>query len=132
MATKGGVAVKVEVRAVETVVNAETKIVALDATNAGELITMFEANKASKALLEKEYESLQEQIYTLLGYKKLGKKWIGSAEEGTLGGVAVVKVGTQTRNTFDREAFVQANPAMLDEVEKFTTPSTNTVLKTVR
>lgn len=123
---------KVLVREVATEIVADTNIVILDDTAAAELITRFEANKANSALLEKEYAQLQEQIYNLLGYTKLGKKWIGTAEEGTIGGVAVVKVGTQRRTSFDREAFVQANPELLAEVEKFTTASKNTVLKTVR
>ena len=123
---------KVKVREVTTEIVADTKVVILDDTNAGEIIARYEANKANAALIEKEHAQLQEQIYTMLGYTKLGKKWIGTAQEGTLGGVAVVKVGTQSRTSFDREAFVQANPELLDEVEKFTSASTNTVLKTVR
>ena len=123
---------KVLVREVATEIVADTKIVLLDGTNAGDLITRFEANKANKALLEKEYETLQAEIYAHLGYTKLGKKWIGTAEEGTIDGVPVVKVGTQNRVSFDKEAFVQANPSLLAEVEKFSTTSTNTVLKTVR
>lgn len=126
------VTAKVKVREVTTEIVADTKVVILDDTNAGEVITRYEALKATAALIEKEHAQLQEEIYIMLGYKKLGKKWIGTAEEGTIGGVAVVKVGTQSRTSFDREAFVQANPELLNEVEKFTSASTNTVLKTVR
>jgi hypothetical protein len=129
---KGTVATKVVVRETTTELKAETKVVSLDNTNAKELLEKFEANKVNKATLEAEYKALQAEIYALLGYKKVGEKWIGIAEEGTLEGVSVVKVGTQTRQNFNKEKFLQENPHLLELVESFTEPSTNTVLKTVR
>lgn len=128
----GKVETKVVVRETTTELKAETKIVSLDTTNAKELLEKFEANKVNKATLEAEYKSLQAEIYALLGYKKVGDKWIGVAEEGTLEGVSVVKVGTQTRQNFNKEKFLQENPDLLELVEKFTETNTNTVLKTVR
>jgi hypothetical protein len=95
-------------------------------------IEKFEANKADKATLEAQYKSLQAEIYSLLGYKKVGDKWIGVANEGTIDGVSVIKVGTQTRTNFDKEKFLQENPELLPLVEAFSSESTNTVLKTTR
>lgn len=129
---KGTVATKVAVRETTTELKAETKVVSLDETNAKDLLEKFEANKVNKATLEAEYKALQAEIYALLGYKKVGDKWIGVVEEGTIEGVSVVKVGTQTRQTFNKEKFLQENPHLLDLVETFTETNTNTVLKTVR
>ena len=129
---KGVVDTVVAVRTTTTTIKNDTKIIALDQTNAKELLEKFEANKADKATLEAQYKSLQSEIYALLGYKKVGDKWIGVANEGTIDGVSVVKVGTQTRTNFDKEKFLQENPALLPLVEAFTSESTNTVLKTTR
>lgn len=132
MLPKGSVAVKVKIRESEITITDEVKVVSLDKTNAVELLIEFEANKVAKATLEAEYEVLKENIYTLLGYKKYADKWIGTAEEGTIGGVAVVKVATQTRTNFDTKAFVVANPELLEKVVEFTTSNIITMLKTVR
>jgi len=129
---KGTVATKVVVRETTAELKAETKIVSLDNTNAKELLEKFEANKVNKATIEAEYKTLQAELYALLGYKKIGDKWIGVAEEGTIEGVSVVKVGTQTRQNFNKEKFLQENPHLLELVESFTEANTNTVLKTVR
>jgi len=129
---KGTVSTKVAVRETTTELKAETKVVSLDKTNAKELLEKFEANKVNKATLEAEYKALQAEIYALLGYKKVGDKWIGVVEEGTIEGVSVVKVGTQTRQNFNKEKFLQENPHLLEIVESFTETNTNTVLKTVR
>jgi hypothetical protein len=129
---KGVVDTVVAVRTTTTTIKNDTKIIALDQTNAKELLEKFEANKADKATLEAQYKSLQAEIYALLGYKKVGDKWIGVADEGTIDGVSVVKVGTQTRTNFDKEKFLQENPELLPLVEAFTSESTNTVLKTTR
>lgn len=130
--SKGIVNTKVVVRETIAELKAETKIVSLDETNARELLEKFEANKVNKATLEAEYKTLQTEIYALLGYKKVGEKWIGVAEEGTIEGVSVVKVGTQARQNFNKEKFLQENPHLLEIVESFTETNTHTVLKTVR
>ena len=132
MPTKGSVKVKVKVRESEITITDEVKVVSLDHTDMAQLLVEFEANKVAKATLEADYKVLQEKIYTHMGYKKYADKWIGTAQEGTIGGVAVVKVATQTRKSFDTEAFVVANPSLLSLVEDFTVPNTFTVLKTVR
>ena len=129
---KGVVDTVVAIRTTTTTIKNDTKVIALDETNAKELLEKFEANKADKATLEAQYKSLQAEIYALLGYKKVGDKWIGVAGEGTIDGVSVVKVGIQTRTNFDKEKFLQENPELLPLVEAFTSESTNTVLKTTR
>jgi hypothetical protein len=130
--SKNTVTTKVVVRETIAEIKAETKIVSLDETNARDLLEKFEANKVNKATLEAEYKTLQAEIYALLGYKKVGEKWIGIAEEGTIEGVSVVKVGTQARQNFNKEKFLQENPHLLEIVESFTETNTHTVLKTVR
>lgn len=123
---------KVVVEQREAVVAHEKAVVVLDDTNARELIAKFEKNKNDKAVVEAEYKALQAEIYALLGYKKVGDKWIGVAEQGTIEGVAVVKVSTQTRNNFQKEKFLQANPELLELVEKFTEENSFTRLDTIK
>lgn len=135
MSTKGKVerkVAKVVVEQREAVVAHEKAVVVLDDTNAKELIAKFEKNKNDKAVVEAEYKALQAEIYALLGYKKVGDKWIGVAEQGTIEGVAVVKVSTQTRNNFLKEKFLQANPELLELVEKFTEENSFTRLDTIK
>lgn len=135
MSTKGKVerkVAKVVVEQREAVVAHEKAVVVLDDTNARELIAKFEKNKNDKAVVEAEYKALQAEIYALLGYKKVGDKWIGVAEQGTIEGVAVVKVSTQTRNNFQKEKFLQANPELLELVEKFTEENSFTRLDTIK
>lgn len=129
---KGVVDTVVAVRTTTTTIKNDTNIIALDKTNAKELLTKFEANKADKATLEAQYKSLQAEIYSLLGYTKVGDKWIGVAEEGTIDGVSVVKVASQKRTNFNKDEFLQENPALLPLVEAFTSESIYTILKTTR
>lgn len=129
---KGVVDTVVAVRTTTTTIKNDTNIIALDETNAKELLAKFEANKADKATLEAQYKSLQAEIYSLLGYTKVGDKWIGVAEEGTIDGVSVVKVASQKRTNFNRDEFLQENPALLPLVEAFTSESIYTILKTTR
>lgn len=129
---KGVVDTVVAVRTTTTTIKNDTNVIVLDETNAKELLTKFEANKADKATLEAQYKSLQAEIYSLLGYTKVGDKWIGVAEEGTIDGVSVVKVASQKRTNFNRDEFLQENPALLPLVEAFTSESIYTILKTTR
>jgi hypothetical protein len=116
-----------------TTIETTTKYVALDTvTDIADVLARFEDNKKKTKDLEKEYESLKSDIYTALGYQKIGTKWVGVAEEGTLAGVSIVKVEKQIRNNFNKEDFLMANPELLPEVERFTTPNEVSVLKTVR
>ena len=116
-----------------TTIETTTKYVALD-TVAGiaDVLAKFEDNKKKTKDLEKEYESLKSDLYIALGYQKVGTKWVGVAEEGTLAGVSVVKVEKQTRNNFNKDNFLMSNPHLLAEFEKFVEPNEVTVLKTVR
>lgn len=116
-----------------TTIATTTKYVALDEV-AGmvDLLATFEKNKEDSASLKKEYESLKAEIYLALGYQKIGDKWIGTAEQGTLAGTCVVKVEKQARKDFQKEDFLMANPHLLVEFEKFLKPNEVTVLKTVR
>ena len=116
-----------------TTIETTTKYVALDTVaDIADVLAKFEDNKKKTKDLEKEYESLKSEIYTALGYQKIGTKWVGVAEEGTLAGVSVVKVEKQIRNNFNKEDFLMANPELLPVVESFTTPNEVSVLKTVR
>lgn len=116
-----------------TTIATTTKYVALDeVAGMADVLAKFEDNKKKKKGLEKEYESLKSEIYLALGYQKIGTKWVGVAEEGTLSGVSVVKVEKQNRKDFQEEDFLIANPHLLVEFEKFLKPNEVNVLKTVR
>lgn len=123
---------KVVVEQREAVIAHDKAVVALDDTNARELISKFEKNKNDKSALEAEYKALQTEIYALLGYKKVGDKWIGVAEQGTIEGVAVVKVSSQSRENFKKDKFLQANPELLELVMSFTEENSFTRLDTIK
>jgi hypothetical protein len=104
--------------------------------------TPAEAKKAKKALealahaktvkaeAEKVYAKAQAELYEMLGYTKVGSSWIGIATEGTIAGVPVVVIGTQTRDKFDKEGLLKANPHLIDLFENFTSDQIVLVMKT--
>ena len=78
---------------VKTTIAVATKEVALDATNAGELIAELNATKDAIKTAQDKAKALQAEIYPLLGYTLVNNEWIGEAEVGTIAGNVVVKVG---------------------------------------
>lgn len=104
--------------------------------------TPAEAKKAKKALealanakkvkaeAEKVYAKAQAELYEMLGYTKVGSSWIGIAQEGTIAGVPVIVIGTQTRDKLDKENLLKANPNLVDVFAEYTTKETSPVMKT--
>ncbi len=124
--------VKMSEKIIEKIIEVGTTTVALDATNAEDLVAKLQANKDATKALEAEYAELQAGIYSLLGYKKVGTSWVGTAEEGTIAGNAIVKVNTIARDTFDKNALLADKPELLPVIEAYTVNKPYKVLKTVR
>lgn len=104
-----------------------TPALAKDAKRALELLA---AAKRTKALAEKQYEEAQAELYTLLGYTKIGSSWVGFTTEGTIAGVPVVVIGTQTRESLNKEELLKANPHLVDVFAEHTTDKIVQVMKT--
>lgn len=109
--------------------------VALDAdatkgAEATKLLKKFSQVKTAQARLDAKHSTLQAEIYALLGYVKIGSSWVGIAKEGTIAGVPVIVIGTQTRESLNKEALLVANPTLLDLFAQHTTEKTNVVMKT--
>ena len=90
---------------VKTTIAVATKEVALDATNAGELIAQLNATKDAIKTAQDKAKALQADIYPLLGYTLVNGEWVGEAEVGTIAGNVVVKVATSTQQSLRRIDF---------------------------
>lgn len=119
----------------KTVVVEVSTTKALDATpalakDAKRALEVLAAAKRTKALAEKQYETAQAELYTLLGYTKIGSSWVGIATEGTIAGVPVITIGTQTRDDFDKEGLLKANPHLVEVFAQHTKDKIVQVMKT--
>jgi hypothetical protein len=113
----------------------ETISVALDANatsgaDAKKLLKKFQAIKTAKSRLEANYEKTQAELYALLGYVKIGSSWVGIAKEGTIAGVPVVVIGTQNRESLDKEELLKANPHLVSLFADYTSTKVSPVMKT--
>ena len=123
MSTKKTVVVEVSTTKVLDSTPAEAK-------KAKQALELLASAKRTKALAEKAYEEAQAELYTLLGYTKVGSSWIGIATEGTIAGVPVVVIGTQTRENLNKEELLKANPQLVDVFAQHTTDKIVQVMKT--
>jgi len=90
--------------------------VALDATNASELIAELVAVRDAIDANEKKADVVKAKLYELMGYNLVNKKWEGEIETfGTIGGNVVVKVATINNTKFDKDALLKDRPE-LDKV----------------
>lgn len=101
-----------------------------EAKKAKQALELLASAKRTKALAEKAYEEAQAELYTLLGYKKVGSSWVGIATEGTIAGVPVVVIGTQNREALDKEELLKANPHLVDVFADYTSSKITLVMKT--
>jgi hypothetical protein len=101
-----------------------------EAKQAKRALEILAAAKRTKALAEKQYEVAQAELYTLLGYTKVGSSWVGIATEGTIAGVPVIVIGTQTRDDFDKEGLLKANPHLVPVFAEHTKDKIVQVMKT--
>jgi len=122
---------KVETEVTRKVVTSvSTTEVALDATNAGELLALLSTTKDTiKANQDKE-KALKAELYALLGYELVNDEWVGTAEAGTIGGNVVVRVATINATNFDKKGLIEKHPEMEALIKAFTLPAPYKALKT--
>ena len=123
--------IKTEVtrKVVTEVVNTE---VALDATNASDLIADLSAVRDAIDTNTAKAEAIKAKLYELMGYKLVNKKWVGDAELGTIGGNVVVKVATINNTKFDKDALIADKPELEKVLEAYTKPAPYKALKIVK
>jgi len=115
---------------VKTTIAVATKSVALDATNAGDLIAKFNAVKDTIKTAQEEAKALQAEIYPLLGYELVNGEWVGEAEVGTIAGNVVVKVATINATKFEKEKLLNDKPELAPVFEAYTIPAPYKAMKT--
>lgn len=115
---------------VKTTIAVATKEVALDATNAGELIAQLNATKDAIKTAQDKAKALQAEIYPLLGYTLVNGEWIGEAEAGTIAGNVVVKVATINATKFEKDRLLSDKPELAPVFEAYTIPAPYKAMKT--
>ena len=127
----GRTEIKTEVvrKVITEVVNTE---VALDATNAGELIAELSATRDTIDTNEKKADAIKAKLFELMGYELVNKKWEGEAELGTIGGNVVVKVATINNTKFDKDALLAEKPELEKVLQAYTKPAPYKALKIVK
>jgi hypothetical protein len=127
----GRTEIKTEVikKVITEVVNTE---VALDATNAGELIAELSAVRDTIDANEKKADAIKAKLFELMGYELVNKKWEGEAELGTIGGNVVVKVATINNTKFDKDALLAEKPELEKVLQAYTKPAPYKALKIVK
>lgn len=127
----GRTEIKTEVikKVITEVVNTE---VALDATNAGELIAELSAVRDTIDANTDKAEAIKAKLYELMGYELVNKKWEGEAELGTIGGNVVVKVATINNTKFDKDALLAEKPELEKVLQAYTKPAPYKALKIVK
>ena len=123
--------IKTEVvrKVITEVVNTE---VALDATDASELISDLSATRDAIDTAEKKADAIKAKLYALMGYKLVNDEWVGDAELGTIGGNVVVKVATINNTKFDKKALIAENPEIEELIKAYTKPAPYKSLKIVK
>ena len=109
-----------------------TNEVALDATNASDLIADLSAVRDAIDTNTKRADEIKAKLYELMGYKLVNKVWVGDAELGTIGGNAVVKVATINATKFDKDTLLAENPDLAPLFEAHTKPAPYKALKIVK
>ena len=114
----------------KVVATVSTTEVALDATNAGELVALLNATKDAIKASEAKADALKAELYTLLGYSLVNGEWVGTAEVGTVGGNVVVKVATINATKFEKDRLLSDKPELAPVFEAYTIPAPYKAMKT--
>jgi hypothetical protein len=122
---------KVETEVTTKVVTSVTTTqVALDATNASELIVKLDSVKDTIKANQDTEKALKAELYALLGYTLVNDEWVGTAEAGTVAGNVVVRVATINSTKFDKKGLIKTHPEVEALINAFTTPAPYKALKT--
>lgn len=106
--------------------------IALDATNASELIAELSAVRDAMDANKKKADKIKADLYALMGYKEVNEEWVGDAEFGTIGGNVVVKVATINNTTFDKKSLIADKPELEEVLKAYTKPAPYKALKIVK
>lgn len=123
--------IKTEVirKVITEVVNKE---VALDATDASELIAELSAVRDALDANKKKADAIKAKLYELMGYELVNEEWVGDAELGTIGGNVVVKVATINNSTFDKKSLIADKPELEEVIKAYTKPAPYKSIKIVK
>jgi hypothetical protein len=114
---------------VKTTIAVSTTTVALDATNASELIAKLNSMRdAIKAQQEAE-KAIKSELYGLMGYTLVNDEWVGTAEVGTIAGITVAKVATVNATKLNKEKLFAENPTAEALLKAYTEPAPYKALK---
>ena len=106
--------------------------IALDATNASELIAELSAVRDAIDANKKKADKIKADLYALMGYTEVNEEWVGDAEFGTIGGNVVVKVATINNTTFDKKSLIADKPELEEVLKAYTKPAPYKALKIVK
>jgi hypothetical protein len=109
-----------------------TTEVALDDTEASELIAELALAREAEDTAKKKADEAKAKLYKLMGYELVGKEWVGNAEIGTIAGNAVVKVATINATKFDKESLIKDKPELAVVFEAYTKPAPYKSIKIVK
>jgi hypothetical protein len=122
---------KVETEVTTKVVTSVTTTqVALDATNASELLVKLDSVKDTIKANQDTEKALKAELYALLGYTLVNDEWVGTAEAGTVAGNVVVRVATINATKLDKENLFKTHPTVEALLKDFTIPAPYKALKT--
>ena len=117
---------------VKTTTTIATTTIALDATNASELIAKLNSTRDTiKANQDKE-KALKAELYALMGYTLVNDEWVGTAEVGTVAGNTVVRVATVNATQLNKKKLFSENPNAEALLEAYTEPAPYKALKIVK
>jgi hypothetical protein len=114
---------------VNTVIAVTTTTVALDATNASELIAKLNATRDAIKAQQDHEKMLKAEIYKLMGYTLVNDEWVGTAEVGTIAGITVAKVATVNATKLNKEKMFDENPSAEALLKAYTEPAPYKALK---
>lgn len=114
---------------VTTTIAVSTTTVALDATNASELIAKLNATRDAIKVQQDAEKNLKAEIYALMGYTLVNDEWVGTAEVGTIAGITVAKVATVNATKLDKKSLFSENPTIEALLEAYTQPAPYKALK---
>jgi len=106
--------------------------IALDETNASELLIALTTYRDTADTAKKKADEVKAELFSLMGYELRGGEWVGNAEIGTIAGNAVVKVATINATKFDKEGLIKENPKLGKIIEAYTKPAPYKSIKIVK
>jgi hypothetical protein len=114
---------------VKTTIEVATNIVALDATNASELIAKLNSTRDAIKAQQDAEKALKAELYSLMGYTLVNDEWVGTAEVGTIAGITVAKVATVNATKLNKEKLFAENPNAEALLKAYTEPAPYKALK---